>query len=79
MLIAALPEDQREVLRLRYAEGLLRDEIAEVLDIPLSVVKSRIYEALKALRGKLNRPDADSRGPEGEDRPPQGQDDEGDQ
>ena len=49
-LVAALPEGAREVLRLRYIEGLSRAEVAEVLDLPESVVKSRIYEALRKLR-----------------------------
>ena len=46
----ALGEDQREVLRLRYADGLSRAEIAEVLELPESVVKSRLYEGLRRLR-----------------------------
>ncbi|MBI5762738.1 MAG: sigma-70 family RNA polymerase sigma factor [Planctomycetes bacterium] len=49
-LVAALPDTQSEVLRLRYAENLSRDEIAEILEIPVSVVKSRLYEAMKKLR-----------------------------
>lgn len=42
--------EQQEVLRLRYAEGFSRGEIAEVLDVSESIVKSRIYEGLKLLR-----------------------------
>ncbi|MEK6644052.1 MAG: sigma-70 family RNA polymerase sigma factor [Planctomycetota bacterium] len=49
-LVASLPEAQSEVLRLRYSEGLSRVEIADVLEIPESVVKSRLYEAMKKLR-----------------------------
>jgi RNA polymerase sigma-70 factor (ECF subfamily) len=49
-LLAALPGAYREVLRLRYTEELSRSEIAEVLDIPESVVKSRLFEGLKRLR-----------------------------
>ena len=41
---------QREVLELRYGEGLSRTEIAQLIDVPESVVKSRIYEGLKKLR-----------------------------
>jgi RNA polymerase sigma-70 factor, ECF subfamily len=48
--LEALPEPQREALRLRYAEGLSREEIGRVLDVPASVVKSRLYEGLKRLR-----------------------------
>ena len=49
-LVATLPPNQREVLRLRYSEGLSRLEIAEVLDLPESVVKSRLYEGIVKLR-----------------------------
>jgi RNA polymerase sigma-70 factor (ECF subfamily) len=48
--LAALPEAQREVLRLRYTEQLSRAEIARVLDVPEARVKSRLYEAMKKLR-----------------------------
>jgi RNA polymerase sigma-70 factor (ECF subfamily) len=49
-LVSALPAAQREVLRLRYAEGLSRAEIAYVLEMPESLVKSRLFEGLKKLR-----------------------------
>jgi RNA polymerase sigma-70 factor (ECF subfamily) len=49
-LVAALPIAQREVLRLRYTEGLSRAEIAEVLEIPEKLVKSRLYDGLERLR-----------------------------
>ncbi len=49
-VVRSLSDDQQEVLRLRYVEGLSRSEIAEVLETPESVVKSRIYEGLKRLR-----------------------------
>lgn len=50
--LTELPESQREVLRLRYTENLSRTEIAEVLDLPEALVKSRIYEGLVKLRGR---------------------------
>lgn len=49
-LVARLTDEQREVLRLRYVEELPRSEIALVLDLPESVVKSRLFEGLKRLR-----------------------------
>lgn len=49
-LLATLSADQREVLSLRYTEGLSRGEIAEVLEISESVVKSRLFEGLEKLR-----------------------------
>lgn len=54
-IIQTLEESQREVLRLRYVEDLSRTEIAEVLDIPESVVKSRIFEGLRKLREYASR------------------------
>lgn len=49
-LVASLSDAQREVLRLRYVEDLSRSEIAEVLGVSESVVKSRLFEGLKRLR-----------------------------
>ena len=49
-LVASLTVEQSEVLRLRYVENLSRAEIAEVLNCPESVVKSRLFEGLKRLR-----------------------------
>ncbi len=49
-LVGQLSEAQREVLRLRYVENLTRAETAEVLELPESVVKSRLFEGLKRLR-----------------------------
>jgi RNA polymerase sigma-70 factor (ECF subfamily) len=49
-LVDSLSPEQREALRLRYVEDLSRSEIAQVLDLPESVVKSRIFEGLKRLR-----------------------------
>ncbi len=48
--VRSLPASQQEVLRLRYVEGLSRAEIAQVLDLTPSVVKSRLFEGLKKLR-----------------------------
>lgn len=49
-LVGKLTEEQREVLRLRYVEDLPRSEVADVLELPESVVKSRLFEGLKQLR-----------------------------
>lgn len=49
-MVDALSDSHREVLRLRYAEDLSRAEIAEILELPESVVKSRLFEGLKRLR-----------------------------
>lgn len=51
--LAELPAIQREVLTLRFEEEMKLEEIAEVLDIPLSTAKSRLKRALDGLRLKL--------------------------
>src|SRR5713226_8789378 len=48
-----IPAIYREVLVLRFQEELQIDEMAGVLSIPVSTVKSRLYRGLEALRGAL--------------------------
>jgi len=48
--LANLSEDHREVLLLRYVDGLTLAEIAEAADVPLGTVKSRLHNALETLR-----------------------------
>jgi RNA polymerase sigma-70 factor (ECF subfamily) len=48
--IADLPEDEAEVLRLRFADGLTQREIAQRLGIPLGTVKTRMVRALERVR-----------------------------
>jgi RNA polymerase sigma-70 factor (ECF subfamily) len=45
-----LPTSYREVLTLRFHEDLELEEIARVVDSPLSTVKSRLYRGLAMLR-----------------------------
>lgn len=54
--VARLPEAQQHVVVLRYSEGLSYDEIAQVIDAPLSTVRSRLHEALKSLPKYLTNP-----------------------
>ena len=49
----ALPAIHREVLTLRFEEEMKLEEIAEVMDTPLSTVKSRLRRALDGLRERL--------------------------
>ena len=51
---AALPEPQREALRLAYYEGLTHDEIAARTGTPLGTVKSRTRLGLLGLRRRLD-------------------------
>lgn len=53
--LAALPEDHRAVVILRHYEHLKFREIAAVLQLPESTVKSRLAEALSQLQQQLNR------------------------
>jgi RNA polymerase sigma-70 factor (ECF subfamily) len=49
-----IPAIYREVLVLRFQEELQIEEMAGVLSVPLSTVKSRLYRGLEALRGALH-------------------------
>jgi len=51
--MAGLPALFREVLTLRFEEGMKLEEIAEVTRTPLSTVKSRVQRALEYLRRNL--------------------------
>jgi RNA polymerase sigma-70 factor (ECF subfamily) len=51
--LSQIPAIYREVLVLRFQEELQIEEMAEVLSVPLSTVKSRLYRGLEALRGVL--------------------------
>jgi RNA polymerase sigma-70 factor (ECF subfamily) len=50
LVIAGLSEAHREVVLLRFVDGLSLDEISEALDVPLGTVKSRLHHALRQLR-----------------------------
>ena len=53
--MAELPAMYREVLSLRFEEGMKLEQIAEVAAIPLSTVKSRLHRALECLREVVER------------------------
>jgi RNA polymerase sigma-70 factor (ECF subfamily) len=48
-----LKPDQREVVVLKVYQGFKFHEIAEILDSPVSTIKSRLYSALEALKETL--------------------------
>jgi len=54
-MVASLPEKQRSVIVLRYQEEMELEEIAKVLDMNVSTVKTQISRALDLLRGKVSR------------------------
>ena len=51
--LTQIPAIYREVLVLRFQEELQIEEMAGVLSVPLSTVKSRLYRGLEALRVTL--------------------------
>jgi RNA polymerase sigma-70 factor, ECF subfamily len=57
-LVAALPKTRRSVLVLHYWLGFSGVEIAELLDVPVGTVNSRISRALDTLREQMEVPDA---------------------
>ena len=51
--VASLKPLYREVVILRYQEGLAYEEIAEVTDLPLGTVKTHLFRARKAMVAHL--------------------------
>jgi RNA polymerase sigma-70 factor (ECF subfamily) len=51
--ISRLPGDAREVLVLRDTEDLSYDEIAEIIEVPVGTVRSRLNRARTLLRERL--------------------------
>ena len=52
--MALLPEDQRTAIILKEYHGLTFQEIADLLDCPLSTVKTRLYQGLSVVRKQLH-------------------------
>jgi RNA polymerase sigma-70 factor (ECF subfamily) len=69
-LVLELPAETREMLALRFGDGLRHVEIAEILGIEVAAVKQRFSRAMKGLRERLEeqrrrREEALKRGAEG--------------
>ncbi|MGA9998143.1 MAG: sigma-70 family RNA polymerase sigma factor [Pyrinomonadaceae bacterium] len=58
--VNSLPSELRQVVVMKEFEELTFQEIAEVLELPLSTVKSRLYTALKQLRMRLEKHGAEA-------------------
>jgi RNA polymerase sigma-70 factor (ECF subfamily) len=54
-----LPEEQRTAILLKEYHGLTFQEIADLLECPLSTVKTRLYQGLTMLRRRLERQQAE--------------------
>ena len=52
--VLALPEEEREVVRLQHLEGFTHAQIAERMAIPLGTVKSRSFRAHRRLAEELD-------------------------
>jgi RNA polymerase sigma-70 factor (ECF subfamily) len=52
-LVRSLPAAQREVVLLRFVDDFSLEQIAAALNIPLGTVKSRLHNALEALRQRI--------------------------
>ncbi len=49
-ILSRLTDSQREIVLMRFVDGLKLEEIAEALAMPLGTVKSRLHHALASLR-----------------------------
>lgn len=49
-MVSLLPEDERNILLLRYANELSYAEISETLEISIIEVRNKLYRAKKKLR-----------------------------
>lgn len=62
--LAKLPDKIRIVITLRYTNDLPLADIAEILDIPVGTVKSRLNRGLKMMRVILDELDDDLKLPD---------------
>lgn len=54
-LIAALPEEERMIILLRYVNELSYTEISELVDLPVSSVRNKLHRAKNKMRALVNR------------------------
>lgn len=57
--LTRLPEDQRVAVSLVLIEGLSYKDAAEVLDVPVGTLTSRLSRGREALQGMLRLPEGD--------------------
>ena len=51
-LLESIPREQSEILRYRIVDGLIFPEIAEILNLPLTTVKSRFKYGLEKIKNQ---------------------------
>lgn len=54
-LVSSLPKHQQEIVLLRFGQDLTLREIAEVTDLPLRTVQTRLRSALKKLKAETRK------------------------
>ena len=54
-MLGLLPERARAVVLLRYQEDMDPSEIAEMLEMPVSTVKSHLHRSLTLMRGRMKK------------------------
>lgn len=52
-MMAQLEDDEREILRLKFFEGLSNIEIAEIMDLSVSNIGVKVFRTLKKAKGFL--------------------------
>ena len=57
--VASLPEQFRTIIELNHFDECSYREIAEILDVPIGTVMSRLYHARRRLRQHLEQEDTD--------------------
>lgn len=58
-LISSLPEEERMIILLRYANELSYHEISEIVGLPLSNVRNKLHRAKKKMRESVKREGGD--------------------
>jgi len=53
--LTSIPEAARSLLLLRYQQELTYEQIAEMLDLPLGTVQSRLYRAKASLKAAMTK------------------------
>jgi RNA polymerase sigma-70 factor (ECF subfamily) len=53
--LQALPAEMRQVIIMKEYEELTFAEISEIMQLPLSTVKSRLYTGLAQMRARLEK------------------------
>ncbi|HSB09771.1 MAG TPA: RNA polymerase sigma factor [Blastocatellia bacterium] len=53
--VLELTPQQRELITLKHLDGLSYEELAEMLQVPIGTIMSRLYHARKQLRERLTR------------------------